>query len=75
MPRITWKQMAKYPMILPPAEVSTYFSEQVRTWAAQIIHNIEESRTLAETRDYLLPKLLSGEVEVGATADMMEDLL
>lgn len=30
----------------------------------RIIHNDLESRTLAETRDYLLPKLMSGEVRV-----------
>ncbi len=29
------------------------------------IHNDLESRTLAETRDYLLPRLMSGEVRVG----------
>ena len=28
------------------------------------IHNDLENRTLAETRDYLLPRLMSGEVRV-----------
>jgi hypothetical protein len=31
--------------------------------------NVEESRTLAETRDYLLPKLIAGEVEVDAAEE------
>jgi len=30
--------------------------------------NVEENQTLAETRDYLLPKLMSGEVRVGDAA-------
>ena len=34
--------------------------------------NVEESRTQAAVRDGLLPKLLSGEVRVGAGARLVE---
>ena len=35
--------------------------------------NVEENETLAETRDYLLPKLISGEIEVDADEAVAEE--
>lgn len=40
------------------------FHEQTLPWFQQIRANVKENQVLARTRDYLLPKLLSGEVEV-----------
>ena len=42
------------------------FHERTLPWFKQIRANVKENQTLARTRDYLLPKLLSGEVEVKA---------
>ena len=36
----------------------------------RILKNLHESRTLAEQRDALLPKLVSGEVRVNARGEM-----
>jgi type I restriction enzyme S subunit len=33
---------------------------------------VAENRTLAETRDYLLPRLMSGEIRVGEAAELVE---
>jgi type I restriction enzyme S subunit len=41
------------------------FHEKAAPLFNLISSNTSENRTLAETRDYLLPKLMSGEVEVG----------
>lgn len=40
------------------------FHEQTLPWFQQIRANVKENQILARTRDYLLPRLLSGEVEV-----------
>ena len=42
------------------------FHEHVAPMFETILANQQESRTLAQLRDTLLPKLLSGEVRVGA---------
>lgn len=42
------------------------FEQIVGTYWKQIDANLHENQTLTRTCDYLLPKLLSGEVEVKA---------
>lgn len=64
MPRVNWNMMAKYPMILPPSEVAQQFSQIIDRWVKVIIKNVHENRALTTTCDYLLPKLLSGEITV-----------
>jgi len=64
MPRTSWGEMARYAVALPPETVAEAFTKQIRPTVGHIIASIHESRTLAEMRDTLLPKLLSGEVRV-----------
>jgi type I restriction enzyme, S subunit len=64
MPRISWEQMAQYPIAIPPENVMTELNSQIESWVDIIISNVKENQALTRTRDYLLPKLLSGEVEV-----------
>ncbi|MCS3662010.1 restriction endonuclease subunit S [Salinibacter ruber] len=59
-------------MIGPPPEVVEEFESIVRPMDKQIRNNHEENKTLAETRDYLLPKLISGEIEVDAAEKAVE---
>lgn len=49
---------------VPPAELATRFGNVAKSLMAGIKANDEESRTLASIRDALLPKLMSGELEV-----------
>jgi len=63
---ITKGQLEALPVLRPPAEVLNWFREATDEWFALVEKNQSESRLLAQTRDYLLPKLLSGEVEVKA---------
>lgn len=53
-----------------PSECSLIraFSQIVDPMFARIVSAAAENRTLAETRDYLLPRLMSGEVRVGDAA-------
>jgi type I restriction enzyme S subunit len=60
-------------MIGPPSEVVEEFESIVRPMDEKIRNNHEENKTLAETRDYLLPKLISGEIEVDTAQKVAED--
>ena len=64
MPRTSWSEMARYPMVVPPESVAKAFTFHARPAVDHIIASIHESRTLAALRDTLLPKLISGELRV-----------
>ncbi|WP_197529339.1 restriction endonuclease subunit S [Botrimarina mediterranea] len=57
------------PVIHPSVTASGAFEHQVIPMMDRIQQMSDESRKLAELRDYLLPKLLSGEVRVKAASD------
>jgi type I restriction enzyme, S subunit len=61
-------------LIMPPADLMQRFDNIVAPVLEQIEHNYEESRNLAETRDVLLPKLVSGELRVEEVGEFREDV-
>jgi len=52
------------PVVLPPKELMAAFTAKVSPFYARITANLQQSRALAVLRDTLLPKLLSGELNV-----------
>ncbi len=56
--------MTKYRFALPPGNLTHAFDVQVAPLIEKIQANILEARTLAETRNNLLPNLISGEVRL-----------
>lgn len=68
MPRTSWKIMRTYPMVMPNDTIADAFQSVCEPMIDRILANIEENRTLAQTRDLLLPKLMSGEIRVGDVA-------
>jgi type I restriction enzyme, S subunit len=66
MPRANWDVLAKYPIPLPPRYVLAHFNSIVRNIVESIQNLVLRTRSLRATRDFLLPKLISGEIEVGA---------
>ena len=56
----------------PPDEIVEAFERLVHPLDQTIENNENESRTLAQTRDRLLPKLLSGEIRVDDAAEILE---
>jgi type I restriction enzyme S subunit len=50
------------------------FQERTSVWFDQIRANIRENQTLAHTRAYLLPKLLTGEIEVKDAENCMGNI-
>ena len=60
------------PIVIPPAQALAEFEQTVRPMFDLIAGQAAETRTLAEVRDVLLPKLISGEIRVPDTADADE---
>jgi len=52
------------PMVLPPVELVSVFTDAVTPHFGRIAVNLHECQTLAAIRDALLPKLLSGEIRI-----------
>jgi type I restriction enzyme S subunit len=75
MPRTSWSIMAQYAVVLPPVNLAEAFDATVAPMLDRIRANIHESRTLAQTRDLLLPRLMSGELRVAEAARAVEVVL
>jgi type I restriction enzyme S subunit len=72
MPRTNWGEMTRYPMAIPPEEITEAFTSRIGLAVDCIVASIHESRTLATLRDTLLPKLISGELRVKDTGRLVE---
>ena len=73
LPRTNWKDMSRYKIALPNVEIAKKYAEFIQPIINKIIENTHQSRTLAQTRDALLPKLLSGEICVDDASEMLEE--
>ena len=60
------------PVVLPPKELMAAFTVTVAPLYAQITAYLNQSRTLATIRDTLLPKILSGELQVPIARQLIE---
>ncbi|HMV55458.1 MAG TPA: restriction endonuclease subunit S [Rhodocyclaceae bacterium] len=64
MPRTNWSDIAGYKVALPPLKVTAEFDGLVRPLVEKLHANVEAAATLAQLRDALLPRLISGQLRV-----------
>lgn len=64
MPRGDKQQIMTYPVYIPTESELTAFADFATPLLSQIHNNNEENARLAQLRDTLLPKLMSGEINV-----------
>lgn len=69
---INQKNLRAIPVVAPTIDLLTAFTRTVGAIDELIRVNSEEASTLADTRDTLLPKLLSGELSVSSNRDEIE---
>ena len=62
--RVQPEAFMSYSLVVPPGETATAFESLVKPLLDQVLANRKEMAQLAKTRDELLPRLLSGEIEV-----------
>ena len=64
MPRGDKQQIMKYPIVLPHESILEHFSNCVEPMLLMVSSFKQESSRLAQLRDTLLPKLMSGELKI-----------
>lgn len=64
LPRIVLKDFKKYTFVLPPIGEQNRIGEVLSVYQSQININVEANHRLTALRDSLLPKLMSGELDV-----------
>ena len=62
------------PVIVPPELILNAFRERTGPLYRHIVENERESRSLAQLRDTLLPKLISGELRIADAETFLEGL-
>ncbi len=74
MPRTNWTDMGNYPVTIPPDDVAEAFQIRVASLHERIRVGVHQIRVLTGLRDTLLPKLLSGDVEVPEAKAAVEEV-
>lgn len=64
VPSMTTKILNALPVSIPPKECLTAFDDLLQPHYAAILANKDENKRLVALRDALLPKLMSGEIDV-----------
>jgi type I restriction enzyme S subunit len=59
-----WPEFVSKPLLIPPLNVTRMYGELVKPAQVLKLENLRESQLLAKLRDALLPKLMSGKIEV-----------
>jgi type I restriction enzyme S subunit len=72
MPRANWNVLERYPVPMPPRQLSGKASRAITSWAglAATLHAVSDR--LATSRDLLLPRLISGDLSVAAAETELE---
>ena len=66
MPRASWSVLAEHQIAIPPSTVAHQFSAIIEPAIAQMQTLVFQTQILRRTRDLLLPRLLSGQIDVAA---------
>lgn len=64
MPRVNWKDLAAYPIVLPPEPLAECYRVATEPLVQSIIANVHKAKTLSDLRDTLLPRLISGQLRL-----------
>ena len=63
-PRAKWSDLADFDVVIPGNEIGEEFSDRVRPVVDLAKNLARQNENLRVTRDVLLPKLVSGEIDV-----------
>lgn len=64
LPRIVLKDFKKYTFVVPPLSEQLKINPLLNAIRMQINANIDEINTLTQIRELLLPRLISGELQL-----------
>ena len=75
MPRTSWRDVGGFEVALPPQEMASAFNALVLPMFERIHTNVASARALAEVRDTLLPRLISGKLRLPEAEREIEEAL
>jgi type I restriction enzyme S subunit len=64
MPRADWKVIKEFPVAIPPVNLARLFTRLCQDMLGSAQRLMFQSRELALIRDLLLPKLVTGQIDV-----------
>ena len=64
MPRTSWSDLLRYQLLIPPMSARAAFTKRVWPLIERAQAAASENSTLEQVRDTLLPRLLSGDIEL-----------
>jgi len=67
MPRAQWNVIRRFPVMVPSIEISRRFTNVVRPMLDEARALMLQSKELAQLRDLLLPKLVTGQIDLSVT--------
>mgnify|MGYP005683459231 FL=1 len=73
-PQITFDSISYFPIILAPKSIQISFLNLISPFEKQINQNNLQSEILANIRDTLLPKLMSGEIRVKEAETIIKEV-
>ncbi|MEK4248207.1 restriction endonuclease subunit S [Paenibacillus sp. FSL W7-1287] len=73
--RVQTSSISEYLVAKPDADLMRKFDETTKDWFSQIRGNTKEISELKKIRDFLLPRLLTGEIEVKVAEEQVEEVL
>jgi type I restriction enzyme S subunit len=73
MPRTSWRDLAAFPIVVPPLSLLQAFDHVVHPMFERIYANIEVRRTLSDIRDALLPRVVSGKTPSPEEIEAIEE--
>ncbi|MFD8163345.1 restriction endonuclease subunit S [Streptomyces malaysiensis] len=75
MPNLNTSILGAVPVVLPPAELRDRVNGELAALDARAMNGLRENRTLAELRDTLLPKLISGQIRIKDAERAVEEVV
>lgn len=73
MPRVSWQDLAQFPLVVPSKKVAALYTATVQPLFDQIVANTSHAETLRSVRDTLLPRLISGRLRLPEAAQEIAD--
>jgi type I restriction enzyme S subunit len=74
-PYMPLKNFGHHPILVPPVELRSKFESMTALYRAKIEANQKQADSLAQVRDALLPRLISGKLRLPEAQERVEDAL
>ena len=75
MPRTNWSDLSAFQLVLPPVELLRAFNEMTRPLFQRMRQNLAQSQTVANFRDTLLPRIISGALHIRRAEKLAEEAM